>query len=331
MSQVFFDELGLPEPDFRLEVGSGGHGEQTGRMLAGLERILVEHRPDAVLVYGDTNSTLAGALAAAKLNIPLFHVEAGLRSHDRGMPEEINRVLADRLSSLLLCPTAEALRHLAAEGIVEGVHQVGDVMYDAAVHFGDQAGEASQGVLGQLRLSPGGYVLWTCHRAANTDDPMRFAAIMDAVRAVAQETPVVFPVHPRLKKGSELFSRAKNSSDPFFIEPVSYLEMLALERHARVVVTDSGGIQKEAFIFGVPCVTIRDRTEWTETVEAGANQLVPADRGRIVEAIRRQAARRDRLPDAGGYYGNGHAVDRVVRRVAEMLGVEEAKPARPAA
>jgi len=338
MSQVFFDELGLPDPDFRLTVDSPDHAGQTARMLIGLEKLMTEQRPDAVLLYGDTNSTLAGALAAAKLGIPLVHVEAGLRSGDRRMPEQVNRIVTDRLSDLLLCPTQQAVDNLTAEGITRGVHLVGDVMYDAAIHFSDRAGEAAQEILSRLGLQPRGYVLWTCHRAANTDEPARLGAIMAAAAAVAREIPVVFPVHPRTRKRiAQLgdcpdFCEAKMGLSPShspshsklrLIEPVSYLEMLGLQQNARAVVTDSGGVQKEAFIFGVPCVTIRDQTEWTETVRTGANRLVAADAGRIIEAVGRQLARRDPLPAAAEYYGGGRAVARVVRLVAGQLGLEE--------
>jgi UDP-GlcNAc3NAcA epimerase len=314
MSQVFFDELGLAEPCRNLDVGSGSHGEQTGRMLAGIEEILLAQRADAVLVYGDTNSTLAGALAAAKLQIPVVHVEAGLRSFNRRMPEEINRVVADRLSSLLLCPTTAAVDNLTREGIRDGVHLVGDVMYDCLQRF-DEIAPSTSTLRSDHGLTRGEYVLMTCHRAENTDDRDRLRRIMQAANRVARIMPVLFPVHPRTREAIAAIDVTAQAG-LCLAQPVSYLEMLALEREAALILTDSGGVQKEAFFYGVPCVSLRDETEWVETVETGANRLAGADTERIVEAVEAQLARQHPLPDAAEHYGGGEAS----RRAAELIG-----------
>jgi UDP-GlcNAc3NAcA epimerase len=317
MSDVFFEELGIPQPAYHLGVGSGGHGAQTGQMLAKIEDVLLGERPDAVLVYGDTNSTIAGALAAAKLHVPVVHVEAGLRSFDRRMPEEINRVLTDRLSALLLCPTAESVENLAQEGIRDGVHLVGDVMYDGAMHFAAIA-QRRANPCEQHRLEPQGYILLTCHRAQNTDDPARLAAIVTAAARLAKQRPVLFPVHPRTRKQLDALG-IQTGPAMRLVEPASYFEMLLLERSAALVVTDSGGVQKEAFFFGVPCVTVRDTTEWRETLDCGANLLTAADADAIVAACRRQLDRTEPLPDAGPYYGDGQAAHRTSELIAGMV------------
>jgi UDP-GlcNAc3NAcA epimerase len=315
MSQVFFDELGLAEPCWNLGVGSASHGEQTGRMLAGIEEILLAQRADAVLVYGDTNSTLAGALAAAKLEIPVVHVEAGLRSFNRRMPEEINRVVADRLSSLLLCPTTAAVDNLTREGIRDGVHLVGDVMYDCLQRF-DGIAPSTSTLRSDHGLTRGEYVLMTCHRAENTDSQSRLAQIVLAANQVAGTLPVLFLVHPRTRKAIAALDVTAEPSVRM-AEPASYLEMLALEREAALVLTDSGGVQKEALFYRVPCVTMRDETEWVETVESGANRLAGADADRIVEAVEAQLARQDPVPDHAEYYGSGRASRRSAKLIAE--------------
>lgn len=283
MSDVFFEELNIPAPDHHLGVGSAPHGEQTGAMLAAVERIFLAERPDAVLVYGDTNSTLAGALAAAKLSIPTAHVEAGLRSFNRRMPEEINRVVADHLAALLFCPSENAAANLAREGITAGVHVVGDVMADALAAAGERASGRSA-ILKRLGLRPGGFLLATIHRAENTDDSVRLQAILKAFARIPET--IVFPVHPRTRKTLAALG------DPHLtlpnlrtIDPVGYLDMARLERSARLILTDSGGVQKEAYWLGVPCLTLRDETEWVETVEAGWNRLVGADTAAIVGAV----------------------------------------------
>lgn len=315
MSEIFFSELGIPAPKHRLEIGSGTHGDQTGRMLVAVEQVLQQERPDMVLVYGDTNSTLAGSLAAAKLHLPIAHVEAGLRSFNRRMPEEINRVLTDHISSLLFCPTDRAVDNLAAEGITDNVYRVGDVMYDGANFFSRVAAERCD-PLKELEVDAGEYILLTCHRAENTDDPDRLTEIRQAIVKLCESMPVVFPVHPRVR--SLLQDLLEDPPTGLrAIPPVSYLEMLELTRHAAAVVTDSGGLQKEAFFFGVPCVTMRDETEWTETVEVGANCLVGADGKKIVDAVTNQRTKRGELPDAGPFYGDGHAAESIARLIAE--------------
>jgi UDP-GlcNAc3NAcA epimerase len=289
MSQVFFDELSLPRPDYHLGVGSGPHGAQCGEMLKRIEEVLVQERPDYVMVYGDTNSTLAGALAAAKLHMPVAHVEAGLRSFNRRMPEEINRVVADHLSSFLFCPTEAAVKNLTQEGITAGVRLVGDVMYDALL-ISVQAAEEKSTILKQLRLCPKEYFLVTVHRAENTDDAGRLQAIIKAIQRISAFHPVVWPVHPRTRRvlGSQQLSHIADHTLRI-IDPVSYLDMLVLEKAAKVILTDSGGVQKEAYWLGIPCVTLREETEWVETVQAGWNMLVGTDPDRIVAAALKKA------------------------------------------
>jgi UDP-GlcNAc3NAcA epimerase len=285
MSQVFFDELGLSPPTINLEVGSASHGAQTAQMLQRTEEVLIAQKPDMVLVYGDTNSTIAGALAAVKLHIPVAHVEAGLRSFNRTMPEEHNRVLTDHCSELLLCPTQTAVDNLAAEGIRRGVHLVGDVMYDAALHFAERARMCTR-LLDELGVRSGEYVLATVHRPSNTD---QFEVLHEIVAGLAQSgLTVIFPVHPRTHKMLALL-RQKAGAALFdklhCIEPLGYLDMLMLEQRARAVVTDSGGVQKEAYFMSVPCVTVRSETEWVETVQSGWNRLVPSERNAIAQAL----------------------------------------------
>lgn len=283
MSGVFFRELGLPEPDYHLGVGSGSHGYQTGEMLMKVEEVIQKEQPDWVLVYGDTNSTLAGALAAAKLHIPVAHVEAGLRSHNRKMPEEINRLVTDHLSALLLCPTETAVENLKQEGITKGVYLVGDVMYDALLD-GVAIAERTSKILERLSVEPHGYILATVHRAENTDDYHRLDGIVTALDKLAGAgRKVVFPVHPRTQKLLDAHS-FKLSEGIIRIDPVSYLDMVRLESMARCILTDSGGIQKEAYWLQVPCLTLRDETEWEETVRSGWNRLVGADPDRILRA-----------------------------------------------
>ncbi|HQN05695.1 MAG TPA: UDP-N-acetylglucosamine 2-epimerase (non-hydrolyzing) [Anaerolineaceae bacterium] len=280
MSDIFFEELGIPAPDYNLGIGSGPHGKQTGEMLAGIEEVLLQERPDWVLVYGDTNSTLAGALAAVKLHIRVAHVEAGLRSFNRRMPEETNRVLTDHASDLLLCPTQTAVDNLEKEGVTAGVHLVGDVMYEALMWAAAQHNAPS--ILDTLGLEPGKYLLVTVHRAENTDDPERLGGILAAFDQV-QET-LVWPVHPRTRlKLQEL--NWKPTGHVKLIEPLGYLDMAQLQKHARIILTDSGGIQKEACWLGVPCITLRDETEWVETVKSGWNRLAGTKTEDILKAI----------------------------------------------
>ena len=308
LSDVFFVELALPRPDYHLGVGSGSHGVQTAQMLERIEPVIASEKPDRVVIYGDTNSTLAGALAAAKLGVPIAHVEAGLRSYVRNMPEEVNRIVADRLSTYLFAPTRTAVDNLAHEGIVAGVTLTGDIMYDALLQHAPIATERSR-IIHELGLTPGGYVLATVHRAANTDDPARLADIVDALQLLHE--PVVLPMHPRTR--AALMGTDIEVEPPVrIIEPVGYLDMLALEQAARIVLTDSGGVQKEAYLLGVPCVTLRDETEWTETLEGGWNVLAGSDTERILAAARR---RRPEVAPAP-VFGNGHAAELMVEALA---------------
>lgn len=314
MSQVFFDELGIPPAAYNLGVGSLPHGVQTGRMLERIEGVLLKERPDWVLVYGDTNSTLAGALAAGKLGIPVAHVEAGLRSHNRRMPEELNRVVTDHVASLLLCPTHAAVQNLQSEGIVDGVELVGDVMYDCALYYASAAKAREAGVLAKHGLSARSYYLASVHRAGNTDDRQRLEAIVRALNHLASKgCPVVFPLHPRTRQRMRSFDLAF-SGGVKALPPVAYLEMLVLETNARAIVTDSGGVQKEAYFHGVPCVTLRAETEWVETVQSGWNTLVAEVTAEaIVDGLSRvlaQVSAGDHCRDA---YGSGFASDQIVR------------------
>lgn len=281
MSKVFFDELNIPRPDYNLEVGSGSHGKQTGEMLIKLEEIYMKEKPDLVLVYGDTNSTLAGALCASKLLIPVVHVEAGLRSFNMNMPEEQNRILTDHLSKILFVPTETAITNLQKEGITKGVYNVGDVMYDAVLNFTEIAKEKSS-ILKDLDLEGKSYILTTIHRAENTNDINRLKSIIEALNESGKT--VVLPLHPRTKKYVESYglSFSKNIK---IIEPVGYLEMLSLENGSEKIVTDSGGVQKEAFFMKKPCITMRDETEWVETVENGWNKIVGTDKAKILDCI----------------------------------------------
>ena len=310
LAQIFNDELGLGEPDVRLEVGSGSHAEQTAAMLIGIERTALELQPDAMLVYGDTNSTLSGALVAAKLGLPLAHVEAGLRSFDMRMPEEVNRVLCDRLSRLLFCPSETAVANLAAEGITVGVELVGDVMVDLARVLGPVASERSTypAVLG---LEPGGYALATAHRQASTEQPA-LGRIVEGLSAVAG--PVVMPLHPRTRAAlAEAGLLAELERSVHVLPPLGYLDFTALVRAARVCLTDSGGVQKEAYLHSVPCVTLRDTTEWVETAQLGWNVLVGDDPAAIAAA----AAAPPRGAEHPEIYGDGHAAERMAHLLAE--------------
>ncbi len=311
MSQVFFDELEIPAPDYNLGIGSGGHGAQTGAMLSAIEEVLLKEQPDRLMVYGDTNSTLAGALAAAKLHIPVAHVEAGLRSFNRRMPEEINRVLTDHVADLLFCPSDTAVANLTAEGITGGVHLVGDVMYEALMHAVTVAKRQSD-ILDRLHLPAGGYCLATIHRAENTDDPARLTQLMDALREISRRIPVIFPVHPRTRGKLQVLpgdDKTKTTGDLRLLDPLGYLDIVRLEAAASVILTDSGGIQKEAYWLHVPCVTLREETEWVETVQQGWNLLANADGARIV-----RSALNPRRPVSGSdaYRGNG-SVKRLVQ------------------
>ena len=312
MSKVFFDELDIRQPAINLAVGSGPHGAMTGRMLTGIEEVLMRGRPDWVLVYGDTNSTLAAGIAAVKLQIPIAHVEAGLRSFNRRMPEEINRLLVDHMATLRLCPTSVAVENLRREGIVKGVEMTGDVMFDASLLYRRKA-LAESNVLSRLDLRPGAYILATCHRAENTDDPERLRAILSALSTLAQTVPIVLPLHPRTLSVIRRDGFAPLLTGVRVVEPVPFLDMIRLEECARAIVTDSGGIQKEAFFFRIPCITLRDETEWTETVDSGWNRLAGADEKAIVEGVLSAERQSAWLP----LYGDGNAGERVLARMLD--------------
>jgi UDP-GlcNAc3NAcA epimerase len=301
MSAVFFDELGIPAPTYQFSIDAREPGAATAQMLTAIEDALFAEKPDAVIVYGDTNSTLAGALAAAKQNIPLVHVEAGMRSFDRRMPEEVNRVVADHLSDLLLCVTRHAVDNLAREGIARQVYRVGDLMYDATRLAAAEAEKRST-ILKRLSLTPRNYGVTTVHRAANTDSPERLGQIFDYIGQEAERHPIVFPIHPRTAKAAAVYGLDPARPGVRVIEPVGYLDMCNLLQHAAIVLTDSGGLQKEAYFHRVPCITLRDETEWLETIECGWNRLWTAPDYR----------ERREIQD----FGDGHSAQHIV----ECLG-----------
>jgi UDP-GlcNAc3NAcA epimerase len=307
LSRVFFTELGLVRPERELALGGGSNTSQTARMLAALEPLLAEERPDAVLVYGDTNSTLAGALAAAQASIPVVHVEAGMRSFDRAMPEELNRVLTDHASTLLLCSSQLAVANLRAEALAERAVVIGDVMVDVALRWAPAA-RANTEVAAAYGLTPGSYLLLTAHRAGNVDDPARLRALVELIHALP--APVLFPVHPRTRArlhDAGLLAELESTAAVTLSEPLGYIEFAALLCHARAALTDSGGVQKEAYLAGVPCVTLRATTEWLETIETGWNTLVDLDTDAALVALAREPpAERPEL------YGDGHAAERCV-------------------
>ena len=307
MSQVFFDELEIAAPSYNLDICGGGHGAMTGRMLEAVEAVMLIEKPDWVLVYGDTNSTLSGALAAAKIHIPVAHVEAGLRSFNMKMPEEVNRVITDHVASLLFCPTETAVKNLENEGLIKGVSNVGDVMYDVAAYYKSRCTRGSE-ILERIGVKPDCFALATCHRAENTDDLHRLSQICQGLNDVASHMEVVLPLHPRTRRllsdGGlmHLLRRVR------LVGPLSFIEMQVLEQSARVVITDSGGVQKEAFFYGVPCVTMREETEWVETVQLQWNRLVGASRNLIASAAM------SAVPGVVGTspYGDGQAGQRIV-------------------
>ena len=319
MSDVFFEEMDIPKPRYSLGVNSLNHGALTGRMLEKIEQVLIIERPDRVLVYGDTDSTLAGALAARKLNIDVVHVEAGLRSQNMRMPEEVNRILTDRISRILCCPTDGAVANLRAEGFARfdcEIVKTGDVMLDAQIYYSRIAPSRSS-IIARSGLSDGPYLLCTIHRAENTDDPLRLRSIVAALNRLHSETRVVLPLHPRTRKVIESLSI---QLDVTTMDPVGYFDMLELLNHSSLVLTDSGGVQKEAFFFRKPCVTLRDETEWTELVEVGANALAGADTERILTVVR---AMRGHVVETGAdVYGSGNAASKVVAAVLDERHIE---------
>jgi len=317
MSKVFFDELEIPEPVWNLGVGSGLHGEQTGQMLQRIEEVLLTEKPDLCLVYGDTNSTLAGALASTKLHIPIGHVEAGLRSFNRKMPEEINRVATDHMSDILFCPIKTAVENLKNEGIARGVYQCGDVMYDCTLFYSDKSKKIEQKILNRLNIRTKSYYLATVHRAENTDDKFRLGQIIEAFSEIATcECPVILPLHPRTVERVDKYG-LKFVDEVKVLKPVSYLEMLVLEENSRVILTDSGGMQKEAFFLGVPCVTLREETEWVETVGVGFNVLAGADKEKIV-AHTQKASQLQKI-SVENIYGKGDAAEKIVGVLLDFL------------
>lgn len=308
MSRVFFEEMNIPSPTWQLNCGNSSHGAMTGRMLEEIEQILLSAKPDYVLVYGDTNSTLAGALAATKLHIPVAHVEAGLRSFNKAMPEEINRILTDHIASKLFCPTHGAVEHLRKEGITEGVSHVGDVMYDAAITFGKIA-EQKSSIIRSLGLKEKSFRLCTVHRAENTDDAERLTGILSALDEIATaECPVILPLHPRTKLCIERHGIAISNPYVRIVPPVSFLDMILLEKYALTILTDSGGIQKEAYFHKTPCITLRDETEWVETVSAGWNQIAGYKREDILKCLTNMPEKRQEISD----YGIGNTSQKIV-------------------
>lgn len=335
MDRIFFEELKLPDPDYHLGVGSGSHAKQTGMMLERIEGVLVKEKPGMVIVYGDTNTTLAGALTAAKLGIPIVHIEAGLRSHNRAMPEEINRLLTDHLSTFLFCPTTQSVNNLMREGIKDGetkvVKKVGDVMYDSILYYSKIAEKRST-ILKDLNLiNPKSeirnpqYYLATLHRAENTDNPDRLKSILIALNEIGEKVPIILPLHPRTKKIMNAYHLFPRNQRIRFIEPVSYFNMLRLEKNATAILTDSGGVQKEAYWFRVPCLTLREETEWMETVRSGWNVLVGIEQKKIVQGIIR--LEKKRLSEKGtqyesistGIFGDGKASEKIIQHIIRNL------------
>lgn len=310
MSRIFFSEMDMARPTWQLHCGHTTHGAMTGQMLIEIEKILTEHRPDYVVVYGDTNSTLAGALAASKLHIPVVHVEAGLRSFNKAMPEEINRILTDHVSTLLCCPTRSAVQHLAKENIHEGVYHVGDIMYDAALFFGRKAEEASD-IMQRLQLESKGFRLCTVHRAENTDQEERLSSIAEALMQIASShCPLVFPLHPRTRQYLEkyhLLERFVAHPHIRLTEPLGFLDMVMLEKQASTILTDSGGVQKEAYFHQTPCITLREETEWTETVTAGWNQIAGYRTDQILACLENNPVRHE-IDE----YGQGNTAQKIL-------------------
>jgi UDP-GlcNAc3NAcA epimerase len=314
LSDIFFDELAIPEPNYNLGIGSDSHAVQTGKMMIAIEEVLLKEKPDWVLVYGDTNSTLAGALATVKIHIPVAHVEAGPRMFDMNIPEEVNRVLTDRISSLLFAPTQTAVDNLKEEGITEGVHLTGDIMLDSFLHF-SRVAERKSKILAELGLSKKGYLLATVHRAGNTDNEQNLRSIVDAFLSVDDR--IVFPVHPRTEKYLKqygLYAMLRNAPNMTLMNPVGYLDSLMLTSNAGKVLTDSGGLQKEAYFARVPCITLDETTGWVETVQDGWNTLVASDREKIIEAIKHfEPKGRQRK-----VFGDGRAAERIVSTLSEF-------------
>ncbi|MCI5156841.1 MAG: UDP-N-acetylglucosamine 2-epimerase (non-hydrolyzing) [Candidatus Electrothrix sp. AUS1_2] len=312
MSDVFFNELEIQQPKYNLGISGSSHGAMTGQQLAAIEQVLVDERPDMVLVYGDTNSTLAGALAAVKLHIPVAHVEAGLRSFNRKMPEEINRTLTDHAADLLFAPTETAVKNLTNEGLREKAYLVGDIMYDAALYYAEKAEQKSD-ILRSLNVQPKGYILTTVHRAENTDDPVRLRNIVAMLSRLAKQRTVVFPLHPRTRNALVQSGLQDSLTGCMMIDPVGYLDMVMLEKNAQYIVTDSGGVQKEAYFHKVPCITLRDETEWVELVELGWNRLgSPREQINLADILIRDSFA---MREGKNSYGDGRAA----RHIAKLM------------
>lgn len=316
LSDIFFDELEMSDPNYNLNIGSGNHGAQTGRMLEEIEKILIQEQPRWLLVYGDTNSTLAGALAAAKLHIPIAHVEAGLRSFNREMPEEVNRVLTDQMSSVLFTPTSDASKNLKKEGIAETqIAEVGDVMFDAALIFGERAEKQSE-ILMRFKLNSKHYILTTIHRAENTDSEARMRVIVESLFKISKQIQIVFPLHPRTRRILERMGLIEEvESQLCVVPPVGYLDMLKLQRNAKIIVTDSGGIQKEAYFQSVPCVTLRDETEWVELVSSGWNHLASPICKIAIERVVFDVLLSTPPEKHENFYGDGRASEKIAREL----------------
>lgn len=335
MSQVFFDELGIPAPNYNLNVGSGSHGKQTATMISGIEEILVKEKPDAIVLYGDTNSTLAGAIAASKIHVPVIHIEAGLRSFNKAMPEEINRIMCDHVSTLLFSPTKTGYRNLLNEGFKENhkpytadnpkIYHSGDVMYDNSLYFSEVA-EQKTNIISRNNLQKDTFILATIHRNNNTDEPVRLNALFSALYKISEQNrlDVLLPLHPRTAKLLEsnldpvLLQKIKASSYFKIIAPVSFLEMIALEKNCKIVMTDSGGVQKEAFYFEKPCVILRPETEWVELVECGTAIITDADENKILEAFTTLTTKKGM--EFPKLYGDGKAAEFICSEMVDLLG-----------
>jgi UDP-N-acetylglucosamine 2-epimerase len=310
MSKNFFDELEIPEPDYNLGINSGSQQEQIGRMIIEISKIILKEKPNLVMVYGDTNSTLAGAIATNKANVKLVHIEAGLRSFDKSIPEEVNRILVSHCSDLLLCPTKVAVKNLENEGVKSKIFNIGDVMYDTILEF-EKKGKIE--ILEKLQIKPKNYILATVHRQSNTDKKENLKEILKAFKG--SEEKIVFPIHPRTKKSLKKHNLSVQHQNILTIDPVSYLEMIVLQKNAKKIITDSGGIQKEAFFLGTPCITLRENTEWTETVENGWNILVGTDKEKILNAIKNFNPAQERK----NHYGDGKAAEKICKILEDPI------------
>ena len=331
MSQVFFDELGIPKPDFNLNVRSASHGEQTSMMLNGIEKIILNTQPDCIIIYGDTNSTLAAAIAAAKINVPIAHIEAGLRSYNKLMPEEVNRIVCDHVSTFLFCPTKTAYTNLQKEGFAENnngpytinnpkIYHCGDIMYDNSIYFSELA-ESKNSILKENGLIQDQYILATIHRNNNTDDPSRLGSIFSALKKIAEKRKIVIPLHPLTTKQLEqlpvLNKKIQEDKNFIILPPVSFLEMICLEKNAGLLITDSGGVQKEAFFFKKPCIILRSETEWVELVDCGASRLADADETKIIATA--DYYLHDKKLSFPALFGNGKTAEFICKEILNNI------------